>query len=377
MHPILLTVLLDIAFAAAPVAVVLYMYRSRQTLRDADAIRPVMLLCSGLLVWAFYFSLDVSVLLLGPFFVEDAGIPALVGFIQSDLRLVVDSVGTVLLAVGFIWLFRRMVEILNGLQNSRQALEHELDSRTEVEAELKARAKSDRAQSRSRSEFMLGLSHELRTPLNGILGLSGLLANTDLDPSQRKLLTTVERSAQAMLARVTDVLDLSSLENDRVELRSVAFRPDELARTAVGLFEPLAGEKGVALTLRIGEGADLPILGDPVRVRQILNNLLSNALKFTPAGSVTLLVHHQSSGGDKSWVEFIVEDTGIGVDEDLLARLAGTGGAAAGGDFGLGLSICRRLCWLMDGDIEIESRPKEGTRVTARIRVPDEPADVE
>ncbi|OLF75393.1 hypothetical protein AWH62_06115 [Maricaulis sp. W15] len=377
MHSILLTVLLDIVFAAAPLAAIVYMYRYRQTLIDAEAIRPVRVLSTGLGIWVFYHSLDAIVLLFGPFFVSDAGVPALTGFIQNRLRWFTDLLATAFLAIGFIWLFRRMIEILSGLQNSQQALEHELDSRSVVEAELKARASSERANSRSRSEFMLGLSHELRTPINGILGLSGLLANTGLDPSQRKLLTTIERSAQAMLARVTDVLDLARLENDRIELRSVAFRPDEMARTVMGLFEPLAGEKGIELKLETGDGADLPVVGDPVRVRQILNNLMSNALKFTPAGSVSLSVRHHPAGGGKCRIEYIVADTGVGMDEALLARLSGRSGTEAGGDFGLGLSICRRLAGLMDGDMSIESRPGAGTRVTVRIRVQDEPADVD
>ncbi|WP_291843669.1 ATP-binding protein [Maricaulis sp.] len=377
MRSILLTVLLDILFAAAPVVAIVYMYRHRQILADAGAMRPVGVLTIGLMVWAFYHLLDAVVLLFGPFFIEDSGLPPLTAFIQNQLRWFTDFLATAFLAIGFIWLFRRMTDILGGLQNSRQALEHELDNRTEVEAELKARANSERARSRSRSEFMLGLSHELRTPINGILGLSGLLANTDLDASQRKLLTTIERSAQAMLSRITDVLDLARLENDRVELRSVPFRPDEMARTVMGLFEPLAGEKGLELVLEIDEESGRSVLGDPVRVRQILNNLVSNALKFTPSGSVTLKVSYRPAGAGKCWVEYAIIDTGVGMDDALLARLTGRAASEAGGDFGLGLSICRRLARLMDGDISIQSRPGAGTCVAVRIRVQDEPADGE
>ncbi|WP_297732199.1 HAMP domain-containing sensor histidine kinase [uncultured Maricaulis sp.] len=377
MNSILLTVLLDIAFAAAPVVAVVYMYRHSDMLRAADALRPVAVLTVGLLIWAAYHFLDAVVLLFGPFFVENAQLPAITDFIQNTLRWFTDAVATIFLAIGFIWLFSRLIDILRGLQSSHSALAHEIDARSEREAELKARAKSERAQSQSRSEFILGLSHELRTPLNGILGLSGLLSNTELDVSQRKLLVTIERSAQAMLARVSDVLDLARLENDKVQLRSVAFRPDELAQTVVGLFEPLAAEKGLELGLEVGDGAELSVLGDPGRVRQILNNLLSNALKFTPAGSIILVVDQTTDKGDKRWIQFQVRDTGVGMDDEVLERVTGRTGSGAGGDSGLGLSICRRLSRLMDGDLTIQSVPGEGTTVTARIRVQDEPDPVD
>ncbi|WP_323760839.1 sensor histidine kinase [Maricaulis sp.] len=375
MHSILLTVLLDVLFAATSIAAIVYMFRNAQPLREAGAIRPVQVLTIGLLVWAAYHLVDASLLLFGPFFIDAARLPTTTAFIQTHLRGVADLVATAFLIVGFVWLLRRVVGILTGLKTSRDALEHELDGSSEREAELKVRAKNERAESQSRSEFMLGLSHELRTPLNGILGLSGLLSNTDLDPSQRKLLATMERSAQAMLARVTDVFDLARLENDKIELRSIAFQPSELARTVIGLFEPLAGEKGLQLTLEIGDDADLPVLGDPIRVRQVLNNLVSNAMKFTPAGSVAISVRLITNPSGKSWVEYQVTDTGVGIDAGLLERLSERSGRGSSGDSGLGLAICRRLSSLMDGDLTIESQVGSGTRVTVRLRVQVEPDD--
>lgn len=375
MHSILLTVLIDLAFAAAPTAAVVMMWRQAAILRAAGAMPPVRFLSIGLIIWAVYKLLDAIALLAGPFFLNEAELASVTQVVRIDMRWPVEFLTTVFLIIGFVWLFRRMIEIMSGLQLSHEALETELDNSSEREAELKERANTERAQSQSRSEFVLGLSHELRTPLNGILGLSSLLSNTDLDSSQRKLLATIDRSAHAMLSRVSDVLDLARLENNRVELRSVAFRPDELARTVVGLFQPLAGEKGVTLALEVAEGAAVAVLGDPVRVRQILNNLVSNAVKFTPQGSVTLTVSHSAESGPKSWVEFQVTDTGVGMDEALLARLSNQSGTAAGGDSGLGLSICRRLARLMDGDMTVESQPGAGTTVTVRIRVQDEPVE--
>ncbi len=377
MNSILLTVLLDIAFATAAIVAVVYIYRQIDVLRAADALRPVAAMTGGLLVWTGYHTLDAVVLLIGPFFVETGQLPAFTGFIQGTLRGFTDSLGMALITVGFIWFFKRLVGILKGLQISHTALADEIDARSEREAELKARANTERAQSRSRSEFILGLSHELRTPLNGILGLSSLLSNTELDASQRKLLATMERSAQAMLSRVSDVLDLARLENNRVELRSVAFKPDELAQTVVGLFEPLAGEKGLELVLDVDEGADQPVLGDPGRVRQILNNLMSNALKFTPEGSITLGVEQSVDRNGKRWLRFQVRDTGVGMDRDMLARISGKAVSEAGGDSGLGLSICHRLTGLMDGELEIQSTPGAGTVITARVRVQGEPDSIE
>jgi len=373
MYSILLTALLDLVFAATAIAAMVYMFRNADALREAGAIRPVQILSIGLLVWAGYHLVDASVLLFGPFFLNAADQPAVTAFIQTQLRGVSDVVATGFLVVGFVWLLRRVVGILKGLKSSHRALEHELDGSSEREAELKARARNERAESQSRSEFMLGLSHELRTPLNGILGLSGLLSNTELDPSQRKLLATLERSAQAMLARVTDVFDLARLENNKVELRSVAFQPAELARTVMGLFEPLAGEKGLKLVLEIGDDADRPVLGDPVRVRQVVNNLVSNAMKFTPTGTVAIAVSMDGDRAGKSWVEYSVTDTGVGIDASMLERLSDRVGGGSSSESGLGLAICRRLSSLMDGDMKIESQVGSGTRVTVRLRVQAEP----
>lgn len=373
MYSILLTAMLDLIFAAASVAAIVYMFRNADTLREAGAIRPVQILTIGLLVWASYHIVDAGFLLFGPLFVDAASLPGLTEFIQVQIRGLSDVVATAFLVVGFVWLLQCVVEILRGLKSSHKALEHELDGSSEREAELAARANTERAESQSRSEFILGLSHELRTPLNGILGLSGLLSNTDLDSSQRKLLATMERSAQAMLARVTDVFDLARLENNKVELRSVAFQPVELAQTIVGLFEPLAGEKGLKLVLDVGDDADQPVLGDPVRVRQILNNLVSNAMKFTPVGTVTISVRLTGDRNGKSWIEYQVADTGVGIEAALLERLSDTTGGGSRADSGMGLSICRRLSSLMDGDLRIESETGSGTRVTVRLRVQVEP----
>jgi len=373
MHSILLTAMLDLVFAATSIAAMVVMFRNADPLREAGAIRPVQVLSIGLLIWAGYHLVSAGVLLFGPFFLDAARQPVVTAFIQTELRGVSDVAATGFLVVGFVWLLRRVVGILKGMKSSHKALEHELDGSSEREAELKARAKNERAESQSRSEFMLGLSHELRTPLNGILGLSGLLSNTDLDPSQRKLLATMERSAQAMLARVTDVFDLARLENNKVELRSVAFQPAELARTVMGLFEPLAGEKGLKLNLEIGDDAARPVLGDPVRVRQILNNLVSNAMKFTPTGTVSIAVAMDGDRAGKSWVEYRVTDTGVGIDASLLERLSDRAGGGSSSESGLGLAICRRLSSLMDGNMKIESQVGSGTRVTVRLRVQVEP----
>lgn len=374
MHSVLLTSLLDILFAAAPIAAVVILWQNARVFRFAGAELARRLLTIGLLVWAAYHIIDVIVLLGAPFVLDPAGAEAWTFVIQNRLRWFTDAGATAFLLAGFLLLMQRISLFLQGVENSSEALAHELTSRDTVEAELKSEAETERDFRKAKSEFLLGLSHELRTPLNGILGLASLLSNTELNRDQRKLLATLERSAQNMLSRVSDVFDLSLLENNRVELRSVLFDPQGIAKTAVALFEPLASEKGLDFHLECGPGAEQNVIGDPIRVKQIVSHLLSNAIKFTPSGSVTLRVSAEPIDSDHVRVIYEVRDTGIGMDASLLAQANRGPSLQSGAHNGIGLSICWRLAWLKDGGLAFESVPDKGTTARASLRLQTEPA---
>lgn len=224
-----------------------------------------------------------------------------------------------------------------------------------------ALAEADDA-ARLKANFMADLSHEIRTPLNGILGVAKALAGAASDPWQGKMLATITDSAVALERLLSDALDLSRAEAGALEIRQEPFDLAALVERCAGLFEPVARDKGLALQLEIAPEARVTVMGDWLRLQQILNNLISNAVKFTSHGSVRCAVRAEPAGGFR----FDVKDTGVGFDAAIAPQLfdrfkqADAGVAARFGGSGLGLAISRRLARLMGGDITAQSRPLEG-----------------
>jgi signal transduction histidine kinase len=377
MHSVLLTILLDGFFVTAAAVAAVHLLTHAGAIRFAGAVLSVRLLVAGLVLWSSYYLADLLLLILGPLFLEEARLHAWSDVFQHNVRGAMDAVAVFLLLVGFVTLLDRLGRLLTRMQGSAEALEHELTSRETLEAELKSEAEIERAYRQSKSEFLLGLSHQLRTPLNGILGLASLLSNTELDREQRKLLLTLEQSAQSMLGRVSDVLDLSLLENHRVELRSNAFRPCDLARSAAALFEPMAQDKAIALSVSCSPASERTVIGDPARIKQILTHLLSNALKFTPAGTIRLDADLQPLDSEHCRLVFTVADTGIGMSPEILEEVAAARTLRTGADAGVGLSICWRLAGLMDGQLHFDSQPDRGTKVRAELVVQNEPVEAD
>ncbi len=225
------------------------------------------------------------------------------------------------------------------------------------------------AANKAKSQFLANMSHEIRTPLNGVLGMAELLETQLTDPEQHRMIALIRQSGEALLNILNDLLDMSKIEAGRLDLEKAPFRSDALAKRLEGIHTLKAEEKGLALDVMIGSGADLPRMGDAHRVQQILHNLLSNAIKFTESGGVTLTV----SGRAGYPLKISVEDSGIGMTEDQAARLfedftqADSSISRRFGGTGLGMSIVRQLVVLMGGDIAVQSMPDEGTTVTVTL----------
>ncbi|MEO6873655.1 MAG: response regulator [Opitutaceae bacterium] len=252
------------------------------------------------------------------------------------------------------------------------AIESDITARVETEAQLRlAKADSDAA-SRAKSEFLASMSHEIRTPMNGVIGMTSLLMDSKLTAEQREFVNTIRFSGEALLTIINDILDFSKIESGKMELEHLPFELVSCLEETLDLFALPASGKQVELVYHIEPGVPPWILGDVTRVRQILVNLVNNAVKFTPSGSISIEVRRISPPEPNdvpptsAHLEFTVRDTGIGIPPDRMERLFkafsqldSTTTRKYGGT-GLGLVICQRLCTLMGGDIRIESTVGHG-----------------
>ncbi|CAN7143216.1 ATP-binding protein [Phenylobacterium sp. LjRoot225] len=240
------------------------------------------------------------------------------------------------------------------------------------------------AANRAKSAFLATISHEIRTPLNGLLGMAQAMAKSRLEPVQRERLEIIQQSGEGLLAILNEVLDLSKIEAGKLTLEDGEFDVSQLAQAAHSTFQAVAENKGLAFELKVLPGARGAYRGDPMRVRQILYNLVSNALKFTDRGSVAIIVGRRSGR-----LQIQVRDTGIGMTKEQQSKLfrafeqAEASTTRRYGGTGLGLAICRELSELMQGRIRVRSAPGRGASFTvslplpkveqaAPVRVPDE-----
>lgn len=251
---------------------------------------------------------------------------------------------------------------------------------TEMKAQaaaLEAALTRAEAASRAKNDFLANISHEIRTPLNGILGLAEVLSHTRLDASQHGMLRTMIASADALNQLLSDLLDFNRLEAGKIDIAAEPFALDDVVTGAADLFAHQARAKGLAFEVEIDPACRRRVIGDPARLKQILTNLLSNALKFTAAGKVSLTL----DPAEGEACRFSVRDTGVGFDAAAAERLFDRFEQADGsitrkyGGTGLGLAICRQLAGLMGGTIAAAGQPGVGATFTLTLPLPPAEAD--
>jgi signal transduction histidine kinase/ActR/RegA family two-component response regulator len=274
--------------------------------------------------------------------------------------------------------FRSLTDSFNHLVARLQTNDHDLRG---AMAELVKARDDANAANVLKSHFLANMSHEIRTPLNGVLAMAEVMAMDNLAPAQRERLSVIRESGAVLLGVLNDVLDLSKIEAGRLEIQDRPFDIAQLAQTIREIYAPQARGKGLAFEVAVAPEAQGLWRGDVDRLRQILGNLIANALKFTLEGAVAIRF---ASAEDGSGLRIDVADTGIGISPDILPRLfdkfvqADSSTTRRFGGSGLGLAICRELSTLMGGSIKVQSREGRGSTFTVLVSLPREetPVDV-
>ena len=245
--------------------------------------------------------------------------------------------------------------------------QRDVTHRKQVAEELN-RAKKDAEQaSQFKSDFLANMSHEIRTPMNAVIGLSHLALQTNLTTKQQDYLTKIQRSSENLLAIINDILDFSKIEAGKLHLESVEFPLDEIFNNLADLFRQKADEKNIEVVFDINNEVPKKLIGDPLRLQQVLINLISNALKFTESGEVIIGARLVNLQQQRAALRFFVEDTGIGLSQEQINGLfqafhqADQTTTRHYGGSGLGLAISKKLVELMDGDVGVESKPGKGS----------------